>query len=136
MIRTRWRLLGVAVLMLAAVACDPVVSAAPAVRALGIGERWLPVARWDLPGGGRLLCAGGGTIGDFRLHGSAMDPRLAWMIEPDGRRTELAFGPGWSARFTPRLEVLEADGRVVAHEGSQITGSCSTAEPGVMHVDF
>jgi hypothetical protein len=136
--RTVPRLVSLAVLLLVLTACDLFAgtSPSPAVRALGPGERWLPVARWDLPGGGHMLCAGGGTIGYFQLHGAATDPRLAWMIEPTGRRTELAFSPGWSARFTPRLEVLDADAWVVAREGSPITGTCNTAQPAVVHADF
>jgi hypothetical protein len=99
--------------------------------------RALPVANWTLPDGRRLLCAGGGHVGaDWTLHGSPDDPRSAWMIEPDGRRTELAFAPGWSARFTPRLEVLDATGAVIAREGSEITADCGTADPGVVYPEF
>lgn len=102
-------------------------------RALGAGERWLPVVNW---GGGNTLCAGAGFVGVFRLHGAADDPRLAWMIRPDGTRGELAWPVGFSARFSPTLEVLDERGRVVASEGSIVQGGCGTADPGVTLPDF
>lgn len=101
-------------------------------RTLGPGERWLPVADFGNDG----LCAGGGTVGDVRLHGAADDPRLAWMIGPDGRRTELAWPVGYSARFTPKLEVLDDHGQRVAVESSLVTGSCATDDAGVSLPDF
>lgn len=145
MARWRSRLLHVAAVVVMAGGCAATTDApastdpfdpAAWTRPLGPGERWLPIARWDLPGGRTLLCSGGGTIGDFRLHGSPIDARLAWMVWPDGHRTELAFAAGWSARFMPDLEVLDAGGRVVAREGSPIIGTCGTAEPGVSRADF
>jgi hypothetical protein len=126
------RPLWIALLMLCAVGCSlPEPSASPS-RALGPGEQWLPVAYW----GQSFLCAGGGFVGDFRLHGSPDDPRLAWMTWPDGSRRELGWDPGTSARFNPSLEVLGPDGAVVAREGSMVTGGCGTAETNVMYVDF
>lgn len=101
-------------------------------RALGVGEQWLPVANW----GDNMLCAGTGYVGEFRLHGAADDPRLAWMIRPDGTRTELAWPVGFSARFAPTLEVLDGQGRVIASEGSIVHGGCGTADPGVTYPDF
>jgi len=101
-------------------------------RTLGAGEQWLPVANW----GDNTLCAGLGYVGEFRLHGAADDPHLAWMILPDGSRTELAWPVGFSARFSPTLEVLDAQGRVIASEGSVVQGGCDTADPGVTYPDF
>ena len=106
--------------------------AATPSRALGSGERWLPVANFGSNG----LCAGGGYIGDFRLHGAADDPRLTWMIRPDGTRAELAWPIGYSARFTPNLEVLDDRGQRVAVEGSLVTGGCATFDAGVTLPDF
>ena len=88
-------------------------------RPLGPGEVWLPIIDW---GDGHFLCAGGGTIGDFRVHGSAADPRIVWMTEPDGREQTLVWLPGTSARFVPGLELLDPHGTVIAREGSLITG--------------
>lgn len=125
-----------AIVLIAGCGADPRPPSTGSVRPLGPGERWLPVARWDLPGGGHLLCAGGGYLGDHRLHGSPTDPRLAWMTVPNGDRVDIAFWYGWSARFSPELEVLDDTGTVVAREGTKIGGGCATAEPGIEHVDF
>ncbi len=107
-------------------------------QALRPGEvRALPVANWILPDGRTLLCAGGGHVQTgWTLRGSADDPRLAWMVEPDGRRAELAFAPGWTARFTPLLEVLDPAGAIVARDGAEIAAHCSTADPSVVFPGF
>lgn len=70
------------------------------------------------------------------LHGSLSDPRITWIIQPDGTRMDLAWPPGYSARFTPDLEVLDDRTSDVAREGSLATGGCLTAEPGIHSVDF
>jgi hypothetical protein len=44
--------------------------------------------------------------------------------------------PGWSARFTPRLEVLDATGAVVARDRSAITAHRGTADPGIVYPGF
>jgi hypothetical protein len=71
-----------------------------------------------------------------RLRGSPIDPRLVWMVWPDGHRTELGWPVSYSARFTPQLELLDGNGHVIARDGSRIEGGCSTADPQVMSVDF
>ena len=43
---------------------------------------------------------------------------------------------GYSARFTPGLEILDDHGRVIAHEGSLVEGGCEMPPPGSMWVDF
>ncbi len=58
------------------------------------------------------------------------------MTGPDGARTELGWPLGYSVRFEPDLELLDERGRVVASEGSLVTGGCPTAEQGVLYVDF
>ena len=85
-------------------------SGAPTTRLLGPGERWLPVADWS----GRF-CAGGGFVGNHRLHGSPDDPRGAWMTIEDGSRRELVWLAGTSARFVPELEVIGPDGLSLIH---------------------
>ena len=49
------------------------------------------------------------------------------MTLPDGTVRQLSWLPGTSGRFVPALEVIGPDGRVVAREGSLITGSCTIA---------
>ena len=104
-------------------------------RILGPGERWVPVALWEL-NGQTFLCAGGGFVEGQRLHGAPDDPRLVWMEKSDGTREEVAWPTGFSARFTPELELLDGSGRVVAWEGTRVVGGCVTAEPGVLRVEL
>lgn len=92
----------------------------------------VPVARWD----GGLLCAGVGYVDEHTIHGSPDDPRVVWMTGPNGERTELAWPPGYAAKFTPGLELLDQDGTVVAREGTQATGGCQTSERGVYSVSL
>jgi hypothetical protein len=83
-----------------------------------------------------IACAGTGFAPDVRLHGSATDPRLAWMVWADGSRRELVWPLGYSARFDPGLEVLDEAGHVVAHEGTLLTGGCPMTSDGAMWVEF
>ena len=102
------------------------------VRPLGPGELALPT--WS---DSRVLCAGGGLVGDDHvLRGSASDPRVAWLVEPDGARRELQWWPGTSARFTPELEIIGPSGEVIAREGSIATGVCGAPEPEAWLVSF
>jgi hypothetical protein len=78
--------------------------------------RWL--------GGG---CRGTGT--DMVIRGAADDPRVSWATTPDGgQRVEIVWPVGYSARFTPQLEVLDSAGVVVARDGDYLTGWCATAD--------
>lgn len=97
-------------------------------RNLGPGEQWVPVAPVRDVGGVPLLCGGTGWVGGHLLTGSASDPRLVWMMA--GGRQELEWPVGYSARFTPELELLDEDGIVVGHEGTELDGGCEMA-PGV-----
>lgn len=105
-----------------------------APRELGPGEAWVPIELWEPINGVPVGCGGVGYEGEYRLHGSATDPRLVWMTFPDGVRHELAWPLGYSARFTPGLELLDETGRVVAREGTLVTGGCGTPQPGVLWV--
>jgi hypothetical protein len=71
---------------------------------------------------------GGCNIGvgqDATLHGAASDARATWPTDNfGGDRIELLWPIGYSARFSPHLEVLDDHGAVVAHEGDLIIGSC------------
>ena len=105
-------------------------------RALGPGEAWVPVELWEPINGVAVACGGVGYEGEFRLHGSPTDARLVWMTFPDASRHELAWPLGYSARFTPGLELLDEQGQVVGREGSRIVGGCETPKQGVMWVDL
>ena len=62
---------------------------------------------------------------DGTLSGNPADPRVAWLATSAGRM-DVVFPAGFTARFAPSLEVLDASGLVVAHEGTAITGGCTT----------
>ena len=74
-----------------------------------------------LPTFDTAVCAGIGT--DATLTGDPADPRVAW-LESGGQRVDAVFPVGFTARFTPKLEVLDAHGVVVAQEGTHIDGGC------------
>jgi hypothetical protein len=76
------------------------------------------VAEWN------GVCGGVGL--DATLTGDPSDPRLAWLVGSDGRRIDVIWPPGYSARFTPRLEVLDEQGSVVMRDGSSVIGGCVT----------
>jgi hypothetical protein len=75
--------------------------------------------------------AGSCSVGvgrDATVHGSATDPHLAWAIDNmSGSRLELIWPAGYLARFEPQLVVVDSKGKVVAHEGDLIIGSCLSA---------
>ena len=71
-------------------------------------------------------CAGIGLF-DSTLTGSPLDPRVAW-LEFRGRRRDVVFPPGFHARFTPGLEILDQDGGIVARGGDSIDGACVTGD--------
>jgi hypothetical protein len=64
---------------------------------------------------------------DGQLAGHTADPRLAWIERADGsaERIDVVWPPGYSARFAPGLEVLDADGRVVLREGGRVDAGCA-----------
>ena len=68
-------------------------------------------------------CRGIGLEGT--LSGNRFDPRIAWLATSAGRR-DVVFPDGFTARFAPSLEVLDASGLVVARQGTAITGGCTT----------
>jgi hypothetical protein len=76
---------------------------------------------------GRAGCLGVGL--DAVLRGDPNDERFAWLDSSDGR-IDVFFPLGFVGRFTPRLEVLDTTGRVVAREGDQIVGGCWTVDDG------
>jgi hypothetical protein len=66
-------------------------------------------------------CAGVGLEGVVR--GNPSDPLIAW-IEGGGQRLEAIWPAGYQAAFTPRLEVLDAGGRVVLRDGDPVSAGC------------
>jgi hypothetical protein len=81
-------------------------------------------------------CAGISVVAT--LHGDPADPRVVWLdvlnLSGDGRprRFEVLWYPsGFTARFSPELEVFGPDGMLVAHEGDDVWGACGVEAEGV-----
>ncbi len=72
-------------------------------------------------------CRGVGL--DATLAGSPADPRVAWLLSSGGGRQEIVWPPGFSARFTPHLEVHDASGTTVFRAGDKISGGCVAGPP-------
>ena len=52
------------------------------------------------------------------------DPRVTWLVTRGGDRLEVVWPPGYTARFTGGLEVVDSTGIVVFREGDAISGGC------------
>jgi hypothetical protein len=116
----------VAVLLVMAACAAPIslsaLTPSPSSVPLATGEIALPTEP-PVPSGEVEAC-GGVAIGAV-LHGAAADPRAAWLIDDFlGTRIDVVWPPGYRARFTPNLEVLDASGGVVLKAGDPVTGAC------------
>ena len=69
-------------------------------------------------------CRGVGLDG-ATLAGSALDPSVTWVVMANGTRIDLVWPPGYRARFTPDLEVLNATNEVVFRQGDPVEGGCA-----------
>jgi hypothetical protein len=67
---------------------------------------------------------------DATLAGDPADPRVAWLVGSGGERQELIWPPGFSARFAPDLQVLDASGAIVFRAGDRIQGGCTAGPAG------
>jgi hypothetical protein len=77
-------------------------------------------------------CRGVGL--DAVLRGSPDDPRVAWLESaqalppgfpsPSGPPVTIVWPAGYRARFTPKIEILDADGTVVLRDGDRVEGAC------------
>ena len=127
---TRWTQ-ALLLLVVAGCASTPAPTTIPPVS-LAAGEFALPEVQWVV-GGQEYACAGTGYAGGVSLHGSATDPALTWVLFEDrGERETVVWPHGYRARFTPRLEVLDETGRVIAREGDQATGGCRMPPGGLL----
>lgn len=84
----------------------------------------LPTTSLTAPDGSEMACAGVGLTDVLR--GDPANPRLAWLesFPNGGHRLEIVWPPGYSARFTPRLQVLDPTGQVVIEDGDFVEGAC------------
>jgi hypothetical protein len=67
-------------------------------------------------------CRGVGI--DATLAGAANDPRVVWLVSAGGVEGDIIWPPGFSARFDPGLQVLDASGTVVFRAGDKISSGC------------
>ena len=84
-----------------------------------------------------MACAG--VRLDAIVNGDRADPKVAWLIDRNGElgeRLEVAWPPGYRARFAPELEVLDGTGRVRLREGDQINGTCGTGVDGAVILEL
>jgi hypothetical protein len=58
------------------------------------------------------------------LMGDPFDPRVTWLNRAGGGETPLVWPPGWLARFSPSMEVVDSNGVVRLRQGQSITGAC------------
>ncbi len=112
---------------------DP--SYVPGVRTLPSGDLALPTINEIVNG----ACAGVGV--EAVLRGSKTDPRIAWLEDSTGQATtqrrDVIWPAGYRARFSPGLEILDENGKVVLRDGSRITGLCTGGPTGdVMEPPF
>lgn len=125
---TRIPLLGLAVLFLSAGCASPRSSAvaSPSPPSAASGEFVLPTLEpLALPPGAVEACAG--VAVDGVLRGDPSDPRVAWLTSSTGGRIDVAWQPGYAARFDPTMEILAPGGTVVLRDGDPVTGGCVEA---------
>lgn len=73
-------------------------------------------------------CRGVGI--EATLTGSPMDTRITWLVRAEsGNEAPLVWPPGWKARFTPSLEVMDPAGIVRFRQGDRVTGACVKGPP-------
>lgn len=126
---------GLAALALVAVlfGCTAAGSPTPPFATLGPGEVALPEYLAEF-GGQPQACAGVAFVGyPVVVHGSRDDPALTWIVfGNDGHRENLLWPPGYRARFTPSLVVLDPTGKTVAREGEYAPGGCPMLPGGTL----
>ena len=105
--------------------------AATPSRTLGPGEQWVPA----MPASD-VLCNVPRVIGGAALvlTGSPNDPRVVWMLRL-GQQFELRWPVGYSARFNPKLALMDENDKVVGREGDVALGGCETS-PGVWSIEL
>jgi hypothetical protein len=79
-----------------------------------------------------MACAGVGL--DAVVNGDPTDPRVAWLVNrhPGAGRIEVAWPPGFRARFVPELEIVDGSGQVRMRQGDHVDGTCGTVEDGAV----
>jgi hypothetical protein len=77
-------------------------------------------------------CRGVGI--EATLAGSPTDNRVTWLVRAEnGNETPLVWPPGWKARFTPSLEVMDPSGIVRFRQGDLVSGACVKGPPDALN---
>jgi hypothetical protein len=83
------------------------------------------------PGDSPQACAGIGL--DAIARGSPTDARHVWLEDATaGGRIDLVWPTGYTARFTPDVEVVDTTGRVVLSAGQRVDSGCVTGQDNVL----
>ena len=93
------------------------VLAAASLGACQLAAQRVPLATSEPPAAGQLEACPNALLASVRLEGDPAQRPAVWVVGQDGRRLSILWRHGFSARFTPRLELLDEDGDVVAREG-------------------
>lgn len=105
------RLLGILGLVLVLASCS-----SPAGSVVSI-----PIAATPPPGYADLCPQS--LFGPFRLAGDPTKTPAVWGIGSTGARFPITWPAGFTARFTPSLEILDPSGTVVATGGVEVSGA-------------
>ncbi len=93
---------------------------------------WTPP---PVPSGIPVACGGVGF--EAVLHGDPDDPRVTWLESiRNAQRIDVIWPAGYSARFSPELEVLDEGGGVAMRGGDPVDGGCVTGDPDVFLVGW
>jgi hypothetical protein len=107
------------------VAASPSPAASPAAFAIRTKPR---------PAGPNEVCGGVG-LDRYFLHGDPTDGRVAWLVSTAGTPAKNIVWPfGYTARFNPMLEILDATGVMVIREGAPVTGVCDVNPDGSVYL--
>jgi hypothetical protein len=72
---------------------------------------------------------------DSALHGDQHDPLIAWIVDRVSHaRRDVVWPPGYGARFTPGLEIVDPTGAIVLREGEAITKACGVTDDGRLYL--
>jgi hypothetical protein len=106
---------------------SPALTPSTSVASLSPGE--LPLPTPPFVNNPPDICAGVGI--SALLRGDAHDPVLTWVEDTTTHtRRDVVWPVGYRARFTPRLQVLDASGAVVLRESDLIAGTCGSTADG------
>ena len=103
----------------------------PSATPLPSGFVAIPTLSGQPPGGWTPVACAGVGFADSILHGDPTAAVPVWIEPlPPGPATtiEVVWPHGFSARFTPHLELLDSSGTLIAREGDRLTALGGSAK--------